>query len=148
MELDALFWEPNWVHVEFDEFCERAERALAGETWTTAGNYSFARDILWGRADTLIFLDYPLRIVMWRLFKRTLRRLLTREILWNGNRDSWRRQFFSRSSLFLYAWKTHERWREVVPLALEFQEYEHLQFLHFTHPKQADEWLKRMRNDV
>ncbi len=146
VELDALFWEPNWHAVSFELFCERAEDALRANAWTTAGNYSFAREIIWGRADTLIWLDYPLRIVMTRLFKRTLHRLVTRQELWNGNRDSWRRQFLSRNSLFLYAYKTHERWRWTIPLALNYAEYEHLELIHFTHPKQADDWLAALPN--
>jgi hypothetical protein len=76
---------------------------------------------VWRPADTLIWLDLPLSLVMWRLTRRTLRRVTTQEDLWNtGNRESLRRSFFSRQSILLYALKTHQRNREKFTLECEF----------------------------
>lgn len=57
IELDALFWEPNWTPVATPIFRERVTQALAGAAWTTGGNYSVARDLIWQRSDTVIWLD-------------------------------------------------------------------------------------------
>ena len=66
------------------------------------------RDLTWRLADTLIWLDLPLPLVLWRLFWRTLRRVFTGEDLWGtGNTESLRNAFFSRQSILLYAMKTH-----------------------------------------
>ena len=71
------------------------------------------RDLVWRPADTLIWLDLPLPLVMWRLLRRTVRRVATQEELWGtGNRESLRNAFFSRNSILLWALKTHHRNRE------------------------------------
>ena len=47
------------------------------------------REALWPRADTLVWLDLPKSVIMRRVVQRTIRRAITREVLWNGNREPW-----------------------------------------------------------
>jgi adenylate kinase family enzyme len=117
VELDALSWEPNWVAAPPDVFRERVAAAVAAETWVVDGNYSAARDLIWARADTVVWLDLPFRVVMWRVVSRTARRLATREVLWNGNRESLRTAV-SRDSIILWALTTYRRRRRDYPSAL------------------------------
>jgi len=58
VELDALYWQPNWVGTPDDEFAAKVERATRGERWVMAGNYSRTRPITWARAEAVIWLDY------------------------------------------------------------------------------------------
>jgi hypothetical protein len=51
----------------------------------TEWQYSLVRGILAERADLLIWLDLTRGVVMWQVVRRTLRRRLRREVLWNGN---------------------------------------------------------------
>src|ERR1700722_8683994 len=74
IELDALHWGPNWTPTPTHILLPRVEVALAGDGWTVCGNYLTLRDVTWRRADTLIWLDYPMRLVVWRSFRRTIRR--------------------------------------------------------------------------
>src|SRR5579871_6058918 len=60
VELDALHWDANWVPAPTPIFRERVDAALSGPAWAVDGNYSKVRDIVWPRADTVIWLDYPL----------------------------------------------------------------------------------------
>jgi len=60
------------------------------------------RDILWGRATTVIWLNYSFPTVFWRVFRRTMHRCVTREELWHGNRESFRLALLSRDSVLLY----------------------------------------------
>jgi len=60
IELDALHHEPNWTEAPIDVFRKRVEQSLSGNSWVVDGNYSKVRDIVWSRADTVIWLDYPL----------------------------------------------------------------------------------------
>ncbi len=110
IELDALFWGPDWQPVPPDLFRHRVECAIREGDWIVVGNYGQVRDLTWGAADTLIWLDLPLPVVMWRLLRRTARRVWTGETLWGTtNRETVGTAFFSRHSILLWALKTHRR---------------------------------------
>jgi adenylate kinase family enzyme len=141
VETDALHWEPNWVEAPLDVFRERITRALAGDAWVIDGNYSKVRDIVWARADTIVWLDYPLALVLWRLFLRTMRRVVTRQELWGGNRESWRAQFFSRESLFLWALSSYPRRRREYPALFAQPQHAHLAVIRLRSPRETDAWL-------
>ena len=81
IDLDSLHWEPNWVEAPDEIFRERVEMATSSQSWVVAGNYHVVRDIIWPRADSIIWLDYPFHIVFLRLLTRTIRRVVTREKL-------------------------------------------------------------------
>ena len=73
-------------------------------------SYDSVSDLTWRAADTLIWLDLPFPLVMWRLFWRTLWRSITKENLWGtGNTESLFRSFFTRQSILLWAIRTHRR---------------------------------------
>ena len=141
VELDALHWGPDWAMPETDVFRARLEPVVAQPSWVMDGNYSRIRDLLWTHADTLVWLDYPLAVILWRLFWRTARRTLTRQELWNGNRESVREAFFSRESLFLCALKAHSRYRATYPRELTRPAYAHLRVVRLHTPRQAAAWL-------
>ena len=141
VDLDALNWGPNWTPAPLDVFRARAAAALVGERWAVAGNYRNLRDITWGRADTLVWLDYPLPLIMGRLLRRTVRRIVTQEELWGGNRETLRSQFTGRDSLFLYATRTYARRRREITAELARPEHEHLTVWHFRRPAETAAWL-------
>lgn len=142
IELDAFQWGPNWTPAPRDLFRQRLTIALRGERWVTSGNYSFARDLIWGSADTIIWLDYSLPIILWQLLTRTLRRLVRNEELWNGNRESWRTHFASRDSLFVWAFQTHAKNRAHYPIELASEPYRHFRLIRLYHPHETARWLK------
>ena len=144
VEMDAYRHGPNWTETPDDLFRERIGAALSGNGWVVDGNYSVARDVVWPRAATLVWLDYPLGVVMWRLFRRTMRRAVMREELWNGNRERLREHFFTRQSLFLWALRTHWKRRGTFPEALRMPRYAHLQVIRLRSPRQAREWLRSL----
>jgi adenylate kinase family enzyme len=141
VDLDALNWGPDWTPAPLPIIREQLSAALAGDCWVVAGNYSKVRDIVWSRPDTLIWLDYPLPLTLWRLFRRTVRRVATQEELWGGNRERFRTQFASRDSLFLWALQTHYRRRREYPDELAKPEYAHLRVWRFRRPKEMERWL-------
>ena len=86
IELDALFWGKDWQPAPLELFRHRVEREIRDGDWIVVGNYGQVRDLTWRAADTLVWLDLPFPLVMWRLFRRTIRRSLTKEDLWGtGN---------------------------------------------------------------
>ena len=87
VELDELFWGPNWTARSAEEFVGSVERATAGSTWIVDGNYSTVRPLVLERATAVIWLNLPLSTLLPRAVKRTFWRLVTRERLFNGNRE-------------------------------------------------------------
>lgn len=140
VELDALNWNPDWQEAPTPIFRERVSRALEGERWVVDGNYNKARDIVWSRAETIVWLDYPLPVILRRLLVRTARRIATREELWNGNRERLATQF-TKDSLFVWALKTYRRRRREYPTFFQQPEYAHLRVVHLRSPKETVRWL-------
>ena len=106
IELDAVRHQTGWVEKTDNEFTADVFSTIdrAGNGWVVAGNYFSILDLsLISRAETVVWLRIPFRWTLFRLFIRTVRRLWTREQLWNGNRESWRVSFFSRNSILLEA---------------------------------------------
>lgn len=87
VELDELFWGPNWTARSAEEFAASVERATAGPSWIVDGNYSTVRPLVLERAIAVIWLNYPLSTLLSRAVKRTFWRLVTRERIFNGNRE-------------------------------------------------------------
>lgn len=83
IEIDALFHGPGWT--PRDTFKSEVHRFSAGSCWVTEWQYSQVRAILAQRADLLVWLDLPRALVMSQVIRRTVRRWLSRQVLWNGN---------------------------------------------------------------
>jgi adenylate kinase family enzyme len=147
VELDALHWDPNWTPAPTPVFRERTAAALGGPAWAVDGNYSKVRDIVWARADTVIWLDYPLALILWRLSRRTFWRLINRVELWNGNRERFREQFFSRDSIFLWALTTYRRRRQEFPALLTRPEHAHLTVVRLRSPQSTRRLLAALARE-
>jgi adenylate kinase family enzyme len=114
VELDGVFHQPGWVPLAEDEFQRAAAAAVAGDGWVIDGNYSAVRALVWARADTVVWLDLPRRTVMRQIVWRTLRRAVTREELWNGNREPLRNflTWAPEESVISWAWHNHAKYRD------------------------------------
>ncbi len=144
VELDALYWQPNWVSAELEPFRQGVAQALSGPRWVTGANYSKAIDVIWGSATTVVWLDYALPVILWQLTGRTLKRIITREALWNGNRETLRGTFMSKDSILLWSIKSFTRQRQRYPRFFALPEYAHLQVIHLRSRKETGEWLQRL----
>ncbi|HEY5267491.1 MAG TPA: AAA family ATPase [Acidimicrobiales bacterium] len=117
LELDSVFHQENWTPLDANAFRDVVSTFAEQPRWVCDGNYRVVRDLLWGRADVIVFIDLPKWQVMTRIIKRTLRRALGRAELWNGNRESLR-NLLSRDperNIVLWSWNTHARYRETLP---------------------------------
>ena len=146
IELDAIRHGPNWAETPDDVFRQRVAASLCSESWVVDGNYSLARDIIWPRATTLVWLDYSFPLVFCRLFWRTMTRGVLRKELWNGNREDLWRHFLTKDSLFLWAFRTHWSRRKSLAAILDSPDYRHIEVLHFKSARETREWLERIGN--
>ena len=146
IELDALHWLPGWNHRSSDAFRALVDEASRAPSWAMAGNYSIARDISWPRAEAVIWLDYRLWTVFWRLTFRTFRRWWAHELLWGTNYENLMGHFklWSDESLWHWQFKTYWRRKREYPLLFARPEYAHLKILRFSTPKELDEWMKNL----
>ena len=146
IELDALYWLPDWEHRTNQDFCTRVEEATRCSCWAIAGNYRITREITWSRAEAIIWLDYPLWTIFWRLWRRTWQRWWKQEILWDTNKERLWPQFkiWSEDSLFHWLFKTYWRRKSEYPLLFARPEYAHLKILHMHSPKETDDWQQSL----
>ncbi|MEW6401169.1 MAG: adenylate kinase [Chloroflexota bacterium] len=150
IELDALFWEPNWTPAQSADFFVRVEDAIQSDAWVTAGNYRLVRDLIWDRAQAVIWLDYSFPLIFWRLLMRTIRRAVTQEELWSGNRESFwgHLKIWSEESLFHWLFKTYWRRKREYPTLFAEPGNTHLTVFHFKSPREADKWLEAVADPL
>ena len=146
IERDAFQWEANWTPSTDIVFQARVMEAIKGECWVADGNFSRVRDIVWGRADTLVWLDYPLWLILWRLSKRSWQRVRQHELLWNGNHESWS-HLLSRNGVFMWTLKAHFRHRREYPVLLQQQQFKHLQVARLQSMEATREWFDHLTKD-
>jgi len=112
VELDAIFWTPQWVEKSLAEFRNEVSALLKrhADGWVFDGNYSGVRDLILPFADTVVWLRPSFWVAFWWLWKRSITRALRRELLWGTNYESWRLLLLSWDSLLLYQmthWRRH-----------------------------------------
>jgi adenylate kinase family enzyme len=89
VELDSLWWQRGWVPRSAEELRAAVAERL-GERWVVDGFYvEEVGDLVWPAADVVVWLDLPRRTCVRRAVVRALRRRVTGQELWNGNRESW-----------------------------------------------------------
>jgi adenylate kinase family enzyme len=143
VELDAIFHQPDWVELPRDDFREQVGAALSAPGWVVDGNYSAVRDLVWDRADTVVWLDLPRRLVMRRVILRTLRRAVTREALWNGNREPLTNfyRLDPEENIIRWAWVKYAGYVERYEVAMHDPAYDRLRFVRLRTPHEIDEFL-------
>jgi adenylate kinase family enzyme len=144
IEMDALNHGPDWTEATNDELREKFLAAAGDGGWVVDSSYrSKLGDLAWERADTVVWLDLPFPVVMWRLLRRTRRRLRTKEVLWNGNVEpGWRE---SVPYLIWPAAKTVFSNRRTVPELARRQHLAHLQVVRLRSQEQVQQWLAELR---
>ena len=94
----------------------------------------------------MVWLNYSFPTVMFRAFRRTVRRAFSRERLWHGNQESFKRSFLSRDSILVWVITTfHRRRREYEELRLG-EAHAHLFWIEFKRPSEAERYLRFVQN--
>jgi adenylate kinase family enzyme len=137
VELDALHHGPAWTEATADELRARIEPTLEGDGWVIDGGYqSKLGDLVLSAADTVVWLDLPIRTWLPRLLRRTFRRIVRREELWSGNRETLRGALIGRNALIPFSLRNFRRRREEYPGRLE-----RFDVVRLRSQKEVDDWL-------
>lgn len=135
-ELDALHHGPGWV--KRPEFEADVEAFAAESRWVTEEQYhALLGDLLWSRADTLVWLDLPRSAVMRQVIRRSFGRAITGRELWNGNREYFR-HWLDPEHPIRRAWTHHARDRSVT--AERIAAHPHLTVVRLTSSRAARRW--------
>jgi len=138
VEIDALFHGPGWTPRR--EFVDDVRRFCATDTWVTEWQYERVRHLLAMRADLLVWLDLSRARVTWQVTRRTLRRRLRRERLWNGNVEPplWT-VFTDPQHIVRWAWTRHPHTAARVAAARD--ERPELVVVRLPGHRAADRWI-------
>ena len=142
VELDDLYWDANWTPRPAVEFAAAVRVATEADRWVVDGNYSVVRDDFWPRATDVVWLNFSRHVVFARVAGRTLRRSVTRERLWAGNRESLRKAFLSKDSILLWSLTTFGRNRVKYARLRAGPEYAKLRWHELRTPSQAEAFLR------
>ena len=144
VELDALNWLPGWVglnQTDPDRFERRIREATRAERWVVAGSYErFSRRILWPRLDSVVWLDLPLPLLVWRFLRRSWRRSRSGELVWGTNREwFWRHLLIWRDdSLLGWIITQHRRKRRNMAARVSDPRWAHIRFVRLRSPREVE----------
>jgi len=141
-ELDAFHWKPNWQTNSHEEFKSQIIDVISRGEWVVDGNYRSFRDDIWPYATNLIWLDYPLTLILFRIIKRSIRRLAQHEILWNGNLSNFTREFIGHDSILYDSLNTYSFRKKDYNFAINDKKFAYLNVIKLTSPKETNIWLQ------
>jgi len=137
-EMDALAIGPGWSTPP--TFVDEVAAIVREPAWIfDSWGYPQVRDVMWAAADTVVWLDYPRRVVLPRLLRRSLLRSWRREQIFGGNVERWR-DWISRGHPFWHAVTTFGSRRAY--LAERTARESHLQTVRLRTPKEFEAWLR------
>jgi adenylate kinase family enzyme len=149
VELDAIQHLPDWEPLDPDEFVAKVSAIAATHGWVIDGNYRtvVVDGPVWQRADTVVWLDLPRRVTMYQVIRRSLRRVVRREQLWNGNRETLRNlvSWDPYKSIIRWTWTQHEKYQARFGAAMTSSALAHIAFIRIRSHDEAESWLTALR---
>lgn len=150
VEMDRLYWGPNWSEPSDAEFLPRVETATAADRWVLDGNYSRTTPIKWRRVQLVVWLDLSFPRTVSRVIGRCLRRSWSGTELWpgTGNVETLAKSFLSRDSIILWAITSYRRNRARYGRLFTSGEYPAVHFIRLRSPQAVTEFLRTAERTV
>lgn len=148
IEMDTLYWRPEWQGTPDEQLFETLESTLSATPgWVLDGNYNRTRPIKWRHVDLIIWVDYSFARTLRQAVMRAATRAWKQQELWpgTGNRESFRRSFFSRESVLLWTIKTWRSNRARYEADMADPQFSHIRFVRITTRQQADDLIHELR---
>jgi hypothetical protein len=141
VELDALHHGEGWV--PRPTFAADVDRLTAQAHWVVDGNYAAVRELLWSRADSVVWLDLPRALVEWQVVRRSLVRWVTREELWNGCREPSPLGWRDPEHPVRWAWTKHAEYRVLYAARFADPQWAHLAHVRLRSRRAVRRFLDR-----
>ena len=147
LEMDRLYWKPNWQEPNDEEFFSILEQALSGDAWVLDGNYTRTTHIKWPRANLVVWIDYSFPLTLYRVIKRSILRAWKKQELWpgTGNRESFTR-LFSKDSMVLWTLSHYASNKGKFEELMATESYAHIEFVRLRSPKEAAALIQNLTN--
>lgn len=142
IEMDAIFWGPDWSPLEDEDLYSRLAESLEGDKWVLDGNYTRTTAIKWERVEVVVWLDFCFPRTLSQAISRAVQRLLSNQEIWpgTGNRETLRK-LFSKDSIVLWTITSYRRKRKNIIEMMGDQEYRHIQFHRLCSPAETAKYL-------
>ncbi|MFC3150994.1 adenylate kinase [Litoribrevibacter euphylliae] len=147
IEMDYLFWKPNWTESTDEEFNSKLEHALAQESWVLDGNFTRTTPIKWKHVDLVVWVDFSYPRTLLQAFKRALVRATTKVELWEGtgNKESFKK-LFTKDSIILWTITNYKKNKQKYQAIMNSDEYAHIRFVRVKSPKEASQFIAALGN--
>jgi adenylate kinase family enzyme len=137
--MDALFHGPGWQPIP--TFVDDVAEVVAGDRWVVDSHgYSAVQDIMWARADTVLWLAYPRRVAAVRVTRRSFHRAWTGEPMFNGNTETFR-SWLDPEHPVQWVWTNYDRRRRNLEERFADPRHAEVTKVRFARPATAQRWL-------
>jgi adenylate kinase family enzyme len=144
INLDALHWGPNWT--PRPEFAEDVAKAIEPDRWIIDGNYRAVREVVHDRTTDFVWLNLPFRIVFSRAIRRTCSRIRSKEMYYNGNRETIRGAFLQFDGIPWWVIRTHGKRRREYPALFALPQYQRARVHELTTPREVTAFVSKIRD--
>jgi adenylate kinase family enzyme len=143
IEMDLLFWQPNWQQSNNEQFFKKLNNAVAKDSWVLDGNYSRSQEIKWQSVDTVIWLDYGFFRTFYQVFTRSINRAWYKNELWagTGNKESFCKTFCHKDSIILWMLTNYHRNKLKYHCLMQSEQMKDKQFIRLKSPQEANDFL-------
>ena len=139
---DHFYWEQGWKVASSEKVHQQLMEVVHREAWVLDGNFDDERELVWCRADCIIWLDYSWLTICSRIVFRNLLWIITRQPTWSGNRMTLERAF----SGLRHAIKSYPVKRRNYPRWLA--ELSSVPIYRFCTSREAEAWLQSQNRKV
>lgn len=146
IELDSLFWLPNWQEASDEEFFRKLKAAQGDGGWVIDGNYTRSIPLKWDRVDLVVWIDLPFWLTFYQAFRRAISRALSGKEIWSGtgNRETITKTFFSRDSVLLWTITSYKSVRQKYESLMQDPQYAHIKFLRLRSRSEIEKFVSSL----
>eukprot|EP01084_Bolivina_argentea_P102245 183201_1 len=144
IELDHLYWEKHWKVRNGEHFRMLIKQRMkrSKNIWIIDGNYLCAKELLWSNTQVVIWLEFEFWEVYYRGWKRTIKRIITKEKVCNNNTETFS-QVLRGTSIPYWVWRVHGEFRDRIPRLL--RKYPHIKLIKIPSPRHCEYWLSNLK---
>ena len=136
--IDQLNWRPGWIEGGKEALRAKLDTITATQRWLIDGNYGGTLDVRLRHADTVVYLDFPIRLCVRRLLGRIWKyRGRTRPDMTEGCPERFDLEFL----FYLMTWNYGPR----VRTERQLKEYSG-RIVRLRNPRALESWLVSLAN--